>query len=233
MSMIVPKPSKVLAVTVFFAVVALDQISKTLVLRNIGVKERVDVVGPLSLVLRYNRGVAFSIGNGSAITAWVVTIVVAGLLVWVVRTVSRGAQPLFAVLLAVIAGGGVGNQLDRLFRGEGWNNGAVIDFIDTGVFNFAIFNVADMALSVGCFLLAVWTLFGKGPDPLLDAKTVVKSTLLKGLRSDASLEHAEEGLSKEPHFDSPTGIRSSSNIEGAPSQGQPSMHDNDSTTKGR
>ena len=230
--MTVQKPSNVWAFTVFFAVVALDQTTKTLVLRNIGIKERIDVIGPLSLVLRYNRGVAFSIGNGSAITAWLVTVVVSALLVWVVRTVSRGAQPLFAILLAVIAGGGVGNQLDRLFRGEGWNNGAVIDFIDTGVLNFAIFNVADMALSVGCFLLAIWTLFGKGPDPLLGTKTVVKSTLLKGLKSDASVERTD-GLPVEPVFDSPTGFRSSSNIEDVISPGQPSMPDNDSTTKGR
>jgi signal peptidase II len=153
-----------LPVAAFVLVVGVDQLTKTLVLRNIGLSERIDVVGPLSFVRRYNTGVAFSLGNGSALTAWLVTVVVAALLVWVVRTILRGAQPLFALLLAVIAGGGVANQLDRLFRGGGWNKGAVIDFIDVGVFNFAIFNVADMALSVGCGVLAVWTLLGGGPQ---------------------------------------------------------------------
>jgi signal peptidase II len=156
--MTIRKPSKALPVAIFAGVVGLDQLTKTLVLRNIGVDERTNVVGPLSLVRRYNTGVAFSLGAGSAVTAWMVTIVVVGLLAWVVRTIFRGAQPVFAALLAVIAGGGVGNQLDRLFRAGGWNRGAVIDFL-------------DMALSVGCAVLAVWTLLGGGPQDPSASKT--------------------------------------------------------------
>jgi signal peptidase II len=172
--MTIRNPSKGLPVAIFAGVVGLDQLTKTLVLRNIGVDERTNVVGPLSLVRRYNTGVAFSLGAGSAVTAWMVTIVVVGLLAWVVRTIFRGAQPVFAALLAVIAGGGVGNQLDRLFRAGGWNRGAVIDFLDVGF--WPVFNIADMALSVGCAVLAVWTLLGGGPqDPSASATSPAPS----------------------------------------------------------
>jgi signal peptidase II len=229
--------SKAVACVGFVVVVALDQITKTLVLRNIGAKERIDVMGPLSLVKRYNTGVAFSIGNGSAVTAWLVTVVVAALLVWVVRTISRGTQPLFAFLLAVIAGGGVGNQLDRLFRGAGWNKGAVIDFIDSGVLNFAIFNIADMALSVGCAILAVWTLFGRGPDhPMQRLQASVQSVLSEGLRSHASPEDARSASNDKAFPDGSPLDRGPSNVEGSASSAPSSLgslDNNDFSTKGR
>jgi signal peptidase II len=238
-----------LPVGAFVVVVALDQLTKTLVLRNIGLSERIDFVGPLSFVRRYNTGVAFSLGNGSAITAWLVTVVVAALLIWVVRTISRGTQPLFAVLLAVIAGGGVANQLDRLFRSGGWNKGAVIDFIDVGVFNFAIFNVADMALSVGCAVLAVWTLLGGGPDSPGASKspassgeelssasrntgTSVSAAVVAGLRSEPSVENADTGFSHSVV----NGIEvdlSPSETNGAALLGPNSVLSNESFTKGR
>ncbi len=227
-------------VAVFVTVVALDQLAKTLVLRNIGLSERVDVVGPLSFVRRYNTGVAFSLGNGSAVTAWLVTIVVAALMFWVVRTISRGVQPLFAVLLAVIAGGGVGNQLDRLFRSGGWNKGAVVDFIDVGVFNFAIFNVADMALSVGCAILAVWTLLGGGPSEppspvALDAPGSVGASSSEGLRSTASHNDTKDArcLLDSTGADGHEADCSPSSIEGVASPGQRCAPSDESSTKGR
>lgn len=232
-----------LPVGAFLVVVALDQLTKTLVLKNIGLSERIDIVGPLSFVRRYNTGVAFSLGNGSAITAWLVTVVVAALLVWVVRTISRGTQPLFAVLLAVIAGGGVANQLDRLFRSGGWNKGAVIDFIDVGVFNFAIFNVADMALSVGCAILAVWTLLGGGPDSpgvrhvdqgaseATNTGTSVSVATPQGVLSEPLVQVADSGFSNSIADGLQVDLTSETN--GAAVLGPSSAMSNESSTKGR
>jgi signal peptidase II len=245
--MTVRRNVKVASIAVFLTVVGLDQLTKGLVLRNIGPSERVEVFGPLSLVRRYNTGVAFSLGSNSAITAWLVTIVVAALLVWVVRTISRGVEPLFGVLLAAIAGGGVGNQLDRLFRGGGWNNGAVIDFIDAGVFNFAIFNVADMALTVGCAILAVWTLLGGGPaEPSVgSAKTSVRTSVRtsaaasveavpgEGVGSTASLEDTDRGFVSDVAVAGQVVDVRSSTFDGAASPGQSSSDSDESSTKGR
>jgi signal peptidase II len=244
---------------VFCVVVVLDQWSKTLVLRHIGLSERVDVVGPISFVRRYNTGVAFSLGNGSAITAWLVTVVVLALLVWVVRTISQGAEPLFVVLMAAIAGGGVGNQLDRLFRSGGWNKGAVIDFIDVGVFNFAIFNVADMALTVGCAVLAVWTLLGDGPAPpsgsggntkqlapsslraasgdeggqmATNTEASVSGSTAEGLRSEPLPEDAISGFPKSRAVDGREMDFSPSENDGAALPSRSSSASNESSTKG-
>ncbi len=135
-------------------VVIVDQLTKTWVLRSVGLTQRLHVVGPLDIVRRYNTGVAFSRGEGSAITAWFVLAVIVVLLGWCVKTVQRpSTSRLYAVLLGLIAGGGIGNVVDRMFRNAGWNRGSVIDFLDVGF--WPVFNVADMALSVGCVALAV------------------------------------------------------------------------------
>jgi signal peptidase II len=223
--------AKVASIFVFLSVVGLDQLTKWLVLRKIGLSERVGVVGPLSLVRRYNTGVAFSLGA--------VTAVVVALLVWVVRTISRGAQPLFALLLAAIAGGGVGNQLDRLFRNGGWNKGAVIDFIDAGLFNFAIFNVADMALTVGCALLAAWTLLGAGPDQPAarpapsPSPRPVPTTLNEGVGSTPSLGATDCGLVSDVTVDEQAAEVSTSANNAPGSRGLPSSASHESSTKGR
>ena len=61
-----------------------------------------------------------------------------------------------AVAAGLVMGGAVGNLADRIFRGDGWLDGAVIDFIDFQW--FPIFNVADMGVNVGGALFIIWTL---------------------------------------------------------------------------
>ena len=72
-----------------------------------------------------------------------------------VRTPSRHTWRIVA--LALVFGGATGNLLDRLR----WSRG-VVDFIDVGFrdMRWPTFNVADMAVSIGAFLLA-WVLWGE------------------------------------------------------------------------
>jgi signal peptidase II len=89
--------------------------------------------------------------------------VVIGLIALVVVVVIIGAvrtntDRLVAVAAGLVAGGALGNVIDRLFRGDGFMRGAVIDFIDFQW--FPIFNVADMAVNVGGALFIIWSLFG-------------------------------------------------------------------------
>ena len=66
---------------------------------------------------------------------------------------------LFATCLTLIISGGIGNGIDRIFRG-----GRVVDYIEVKLFNFAIFNFADICVVIGVFLLAIYVFF-------IDAKT--------------------------------------------------------------
>ena len=69
---------------------------------------------------------------------------------------SRKIGVLFGISLSMIAGGGIGNMIDRIWNGEVFGSGAVIDFIDFCAFPQIwtwIFNVADAAVCVGAGLI--------------------------------------------------------------------------------
>jgi signal peptidase II len=55
--------------------------------------------------------------------------------------------------LSLLLSGGVGNLIDRISLGY------VIDYIDVRIINFAIFNIADICICVGAFLLCVAVYF--------------------------------------------------------------------------
>ena len=57
-------------------------------------------------------------------------------------------------ILFIIVGGGIGNMIDRVFRG-----GRVVDYLDVQLFDFAIFNFADCFVTVGTLVLVVYVLF--------------------------------------------------------------------------
>jgi signal peptidase II len=117
--------------------------------------------------LAYNTGMAFSRGEGlGPLIALLALLVVIVLVVSTARVESRVAR--FAAGLLI--GGAIGNLTDRVFRGRGWLHGGVIDFID--VQWWPIFNVADIAVSVGAVLFALSSLFlprqAPAPDQTLE-----------------------------------------------------------------
>ena len=110
------------------------------------------VVGPLWLRLTFNSGVSFSISRDSPTVSLVVAMVVAvGLL-----TMALRAQPGVATWgLGLLLGGGLANVGDRLLASPP----RVTDFIAVG--RFPVFNMADVAVSVGFLLLLLLVLRGK------------------------------------------------------------------------
>ena len=96
---------------------------------------------------------AFSQGEGIGRLVPILAItVVAALLMAVGRSSSRW----FTVGVGLIVGGTLSNVVDRLFRGDGWLDGAVVDFID--VQWWPVFNLADAAIVVGAALLLLTSL---------------------------------------------------------------------------
>ena len=51
--------------------------------------------------------------------------------------------------MILILAGGIGNLIDRIFRGY------VIDFIDINLFNFPNFNIADMSIVIGVIIIFI------------------------------------------------------------------------------
>lgn len=134
-------------------VVVLDQLTKHWALNELDDGHVIDVVGSLRFNLAFNRGMAFSQGEGlGPIIGVVALVVVVALLVSVGRSTSRW----YPLAVGLIMGGALGNITDRLFRGDGWLRGGVVDFIDLQW--WPIFNVADIGIVVGGGILLVLTL---------------------------------------------------------------------------
>jgi signal peptidase II len=142
------------------AVMVLDQLSKKLILTELpeAREGRVPVLPFLDFVVTWNHGVSFSMGTGTnydrLIFALLAVVVSIALVLWM----ARGAKPLILVALGLVAGGAVGNCIDRV------RFGAVEDFIyaHAGTLAFpAVFNVADSAICVGAALMVFDSLFDR------------------------------------------------------------------------
>ncbi len=119
-----------------------------------------DVVGHvIRFTLAYNPGAAFSMSLGSASRWGFGTLALVAL--FALAMLYRAAPPddvIQALAIALIAGGAMGNLIDRVRSARG-----VIDFVDIGTSNwrFWTFNAADAAVTCGAVLLA-WTLWRHG-----------------------------------------------------------------------
>lgn len=138
-------------------VIALDQLSKAAILDLMDPPRIVPVTGFFNLVLTYNRGVSFGLLGESAqdwqryaLAALAVAVSI-GLFVWLARDVSR----LRTLAVGLVAGGALGNAIDRL------RFGGVVDFLDFHLagWHFWAFNLADSAISAGVALLLWDALF--------------------------------------------------------------------------
>lgn len=138
------------------AVLGLDQLTKALALAHLTPGEPVDVIGSL---LRFNLirnpGAAFSLGSGYTPYISVIQITVALGVVYLSRRLGSAG---WAVAFGLLFGGAVGNIVDRIFREPSPFHGHVIDFLQTP--HWAIFNVADMAVTSAACLLVIQTLRG-------------------------------------------------------------------------
>ena len=147
-------------------VLVLDQITKYVVEARIRLHDIVTVIpGFFNLTHVRNKGAAFGILSGlpelwrGAFFILVTIIAVAAIIVLIVKTHER--LPVYA--FSLIAGGAVGNVIDRIRYGE------VVDFIQWYVksYYWPSFNVADSAISIGIALLAIEMLFGKRQEQTL------------------------------------------------------------------
>lgn len=144
-------------VAVASVVVLFDQVTKHWALNALDDGRTIDIVGSLRFNLAFNTGMAFAKGQGiGPIIAVVGVIVVAYLLVGLRRNTGPGA-----VFVGLVAGGAAGNIIDRLFRGDAWLQGAVVDFVDLQW--WPIFNIADAAIVVGAGALVVASLLPERP----------------------------------------------------------------------
>ena len=135
-------------VAIATGVVVVDQLTKHWAVTGLGEDRVIDVIWTLRFNLAFNNGMAFGQARGlGPFIAVVATLVIVYLLASLRDQTSR----ISTIGMGLLIGGAAGNLIDRLFRGDAWLNGAVVDFIDFQW--FPIFNIADIAINVGAALL--------------------------------------------------------------------------------
>ena len=130
--------------------VAVDQLTKWWAVNELADGPIVLIDDFLQLRLLFNTGASFSILTNAGPILAIVAFGVIGLIVYVLGEASHRVE---AIALGLVLGGAIGNLIDRLFRGDGFLDGAVVDFIDFSF--FATFNVADAAINIGVALLLI------------------------------------------------------------------------------
>lgn len=134
------------------AIVACDQLSKYAIRSLFNVNESVSVFGDF-FELRYiqNDGAAFSSFAGKQAFLIAVSIIaIIGAAFFLRKMKSEGAM--FKVALLCIIAGGIGNLIDRLLLGY------VTDMLSFSIFP-PVFNIADIAVCLGCGILIIYVLF--------------------------------------------------------------------------
>jgi len=142
---------------VVFAIIFVDQYSKFLVVERLNLFDRLTLTAFLDFTRLHNTGAAFSIfASDSGWQRWPLTLISAGvgttLIGWLVRNAAK-SPVLLNTAFAMIAGGAIGNLIDRL------NQGYVVDFIlfHIGQWRYPAFNVADSCITIGLILFLIET----------------------------------------------------------------------------
>lgn len=136
-----------------FLIIAFDQITKILATEYLKGKEPVSFIkGVVRFNYAENTGMAFSLFSGARWVFVALTLVACAAALWYIF--SNRCKPLWLYWsIAVVASGGIGNLIDRAFYGY------VVDFIEPVFIDFAIFNIADCAVTLGAVSLIAYLVF--------------------------------------------------------------------------
>lgn len=186
-----------LAFLAVIIIVGLDQWTKALVVANLGPPDtgpQIHLIGNyLWLFYIRNNGAAFSLFANSIVLVALIIIAVAVISYLYARMINNGSLAI-KLIFGMIMGGALGNLIDRA-----QHSGYVVDFISFRIpqigFYFAIFNLADAAISVGVFLLFMAVLFGgirrqpatSDPTSTLDAPNNKRGNVLENQQRSTPL----------------------------------------------
>ena len=134
-----------LAAVLCTAVIVADQVAKAIVRSEIVLGEEIDVFGPLGLTHTHNTGVAFGLAGGTGVPLIIVMLIAPGVVTYLFA--QDPARPGMWVASGLLAGGAVGNLIDRIGAGH------VTDFIELPP--WPPFNVADVCITFGVVLLVL------------------------------------------------------------------------------
>lgn len=157
------RPRPLLAYGLAALVIVLDQLSKAWIVHGLHFVEgsSLPLVGPLRLTFVYNQGISFGLLQGSGLGRWLLAAFSAAVAIALIIWARRAGRLWLTVGIGLVAGGAIGNLVDRVLIGQ------VIDFIDVSAIGFFpwVFNIADSAINVGVAILLIDQLFTPDRKP--------------------------------------------------------------------
>ena len=136
---------KIYFLSISLSIILIDQLFKFLI--TINFKSLIDkdfILFTIDFVKNY--GAAFSILSGSRILLSLISIFITFILIFLIFKKNKVFN-LELYSYSILLGGTIGNGFDRIFKGY------VIDFINLNFINFPVFNIADISINIGFFLL--------------------------------------------------------------------------------
>ena len=135
----------------------LDQLSKKQIVNYLKLGEKIEIIkGFFNITHVRNYGAGFSILQNARLFLSLVSIIAIVVLVYLLVTTKK-KNTLTSMSYLMVISGALGNLLDRLRQGY------VVDFLDFKIFgwDYPVFNVADIFITIGCFLLIIISLKGE------------------------------------------------------------------------
>ena len=163
-------------------VVGADQLVKTMIRSNLVPGDVINVYQDiLKITYVNNKGAAFGFLSGqNRVLLAIPLIIIAALFVFILM--SKSMHPLARYALTLIAAGGTGNLIDRILYGQ------VTDMLSLSFFS-PVFNIADIAVTLGCILIIIYAIFA---DRFNNARTAAeqKRSERRGRRAKTKGKHS-------------------------------------------
>ena len=148
---------KIKEIIIVVTVLAIDLITKYIVATIIELHQPIVIIKNFfEITYVKNIGAGFSILQGQQVLLSLIAgVVVIAMIVWLFK--NKDENPILRYTVALMMAGALGNLVDRVYLGY------VRDFLSFNIFgyDFPVFNVADMALSIGVAILFLLTLLQK------------------------------------------------------------------------
>lgn len=139
----------IIMIIIIVLLIAIDQASKIFVINNFS-DNNVLIENVVSIQKIENKGIAFGFNKENIQNIFLSIFVLIVMIKFIIKH-DKHTNMLVIICLSMIIAGGIGNLIDRVFRG------AVFDFIKLGM-NFPVFNFADMFIFIGWIIYVVYLL---------------------------------------------------------------------------
>ncbi len=148
---------KLYIVLIAIVILIMDIISKQLIINNLIIGESISVIKNFfNISYIQNTGAAWGIFSSSTMLLIIFSILVLIVIIWIIVK-EKKMKTSSIIAFGLLIGGLIGNLIDRI------RYGYVIDFFDFKIFgySFPVFNVADMSICIGIFLIIYLIIWGE------------------------------------------------------------------------